>query len=302
VSIGTPYRVGYASQSATRVEVDGWSAGAPGDLDNNGVIWTMAPLDGWHEAPNPRLTMQPRPSEHGAFDGNGFNDPRVITIPGTAIAPDLATAKQARDAVASVAGDPKLGLTVLTVYVEGNPTMQAEVRRSAPTKTSAIGSSCGFAFSMILTAPDPRRYSAALKTPSVGLASPGAGGLVFPLTFPLVFGAGASGGQLDLDHQGTTATWPTWRILGPCTGPSITDLTTGARLVFDPTFSVPAGVECVVDTDLKTVLMQGVSYRSSLFTAEWFEIQPGGTTVRFAATSSFDPAALLTAEYREAWT
>lgn len=296
------YRPGYAVQSATRVEVDGWSCGAPGDVDNDGTAWFMAPLEGWHEAPAPRLNMDSRPSEHGAFDGNAYNDPRVVTISGKATATTLAGAKKARDIMASVLGDPTLGLQTMTVYTAGNPTMQALVRRSAVTKTGPIGNSAGFAFSLIVTAPDPRRYSATLLQPDTPLPLPGAGGLVLPLVFPLVFGTGSFGGQLDLVNSGTTAVWPVWSILGPVTGPSILNVATGQKLEFDPAFAVPSGVSCLVDTDAKTVKLQGVNRRDALITAQWFPLNPGTTTVRFGAVGVPDAAARLAAVYREAWT
>jgi hypothetical protein len=297
------YRPGYAVQSATRVELDGWSCGAPGDVDNDGTVWFMAPLDGWHEAPTPRLNLEPRPSEHGAFDGNAYNDPRVVTITGKAVATSLANAKRARDIVASVCGDPSLGLQTMTVYTAGNPALQAAVRRSGITKTAPIGGSYGFVFSIIVTAPDPRRYSTTLLQPSVGLPLPGSGGLAFPLVFPLTFGSGAAGGQMTLTNGGTTAVWPVWSVLGPVDGLSITNLTTGQTLTFDPTFSIPAGQTLVIDTDARSVKLQGVNRRDALVTAGWFQLLPtADTIVRFAGVSVPDPAALLTAIYREALT
>jgi hypothetical protein len=301
MALSTVYRPGYSLQSPCRVELDGWSCGAPGDLDNDGTAWFMQPLEGWHDAPTPRLNMAPRPSAHGAFDGNAYYEPRVVSIPGIAVARTLNLAKKARDIVASVAGDPARGLLPMTVYTPGSPTMTCQVRRSTTTKTSAITGSAGFMFSLIVVAPDPRRYAAAALSPAVGLPQTGTGGLTFPLLFPLKFGSGASGGQMAVQHTGTTAVWPVWSILGPVSGPAITNVDTGEILSFDPAFTVPAGVTCVVNTDLKTVTMQGVNRRDALVRAGWFELQPGTTNIRFTSTGLYDPAATLTAMYAEAW-
>jgi hypothetical protein len=300
--LSTVYRPGYALQSACRVELDGWSAGAPGDVDNDGTVWFLYPTEGWHDAPSPRLNLEARPSAHGAFDGNAYNDPRVISIPGAAVARTLDLAKKARDIVASVAGDPSLGLIPMTIYTPGSPTMRVQVRRSSPTKTTPISGSAGFLFSIIVVAPDPRRYAATPLAPSVGLPQTGTGGLTFNLLYPLLFGSGASGGQMTVTHGGTTAVWPVWSILGPVSGPSITNVDTGEILQFDSSFTVPAGVVCTVDTDAKTVTMQGVNRRDALVRAGWFELQPGDTDIRFTSTGLYDPAATLTAMYAEAWT
>ena len=105
-----------------------------------------------------------------------------------------------------------------------------------------------------------------------------------------------------LANAGTIGTWPTWVITGPVTGPTITNLDTGQRLAFDPTFDVPAGQTMTIDSDAKTVFLTGVSRRDRLFVAEWFAIAPGSVNVRFSAISAFDVAASLTAQWREAWT
>lgn len=300
----TEYRPANVTASTQlRITLDDWSAGAPGDVDAQGTVWAIGRegIDGWWGAPTPRLSMSARPGEHGAFDGPGFLEPRVITLTGTCDAVDRASARRARDIIASVCGDPSLGLLTLTVTNSGNPTRQAAVRRSAETKTQFRGGGLTFDWSMILTAPDPRRYAASLSTQFTGLPSAGAGGLVFPLVFPLLFGSGTSGGEMTLVNGGTIAMWPVWTIRGPVTGPSITNVTTGTALVFDPTFVVPAGQDLVIDTDAKTVLLQGVNARNRLFTASWFRLTPGSTAVRFAAVSGADPAAKLTAVWREAW-
>jgi hypothetical protein len=303
MALSAYWRPGYSVLATTRVEVDGWSAGAPACIDNDGTEWSLAPLEGWHDSPPPRLSLEPRPSEHGAFDGDAYNDPRVITVSGKAKALTLPLAKKARDIASSVLGDPSLGLSTFKVYTEGLDSYQAAVRRSGQTKTAPIGGSAGFAFSMLFTAPDPRRYSTTLLQPSTGLALPGTGGLVFPLTFPLTFGSGASGGELSIVNDGTTAVWPYWVITGPITGASITNVGTGETLTFSTAFSIPSGgVTLTIDTDSKAVTMQGVNYRSALTTAQWFQLQPGTTTVRFSGTAVPDPAALLTCQYRKAIT
>lgn len=303
--ITAEYRPLNVTASATlRVQLDGWSAGAPGDIDAQGTVWYLDRdgIRGWFESPIPRLSMSSRPGEHGAFDGPAFLDPRVITLSGSGAGVDRASARRSRDILASVCGDPSLGLQTLVVTASGNPTRQANVRRSAETKSVFVGGGLTFDWSMILTAPDPRRYAAAQSTQFVGLPQPPSGGLVFPLLFPLDWGSALAGGEMTLTNNGTIATWPLWTVRGPLTGPTITSVTTGQQLTFDPTFSVPAGQDLIVDTDAKTVTLQGINRRDKLFTAQWFRLNPGTTTVRYTSAAGTDPASRLTATWREAWT
>lgn len=302
MAISSTYRPGYSLLPPIRVDLDGWSAGStPGAVDNQGTKWILDDdwLKGWQDAPPPRTSMEPRPGEHGAFDGPAFNDPRVLTVSGTAIAADFASAWRARDIVASVCGDPSLGLSTMVVTVAGAPTLRMQVRRSRETKTALLDGDRIVAWSMILTAPDPRRYSDTLTTSSIGLPVASGGGLVFPLVFPLAFGSGAAGGEMTLVNAGTTAAWPTWTILGPVTGPFITNATTGDTLTFDPTFVIGSGQTLVIDSDAKSVKLQGVNRRDALVTANWFQLEPGSTIIRFAGVGIPDPVALLTATYRD---
>jgi len=303
VPLPAEYRPTLTSTVDAMVALDGWGAGssgaAAGVIDAQGTEWILSRFDGWHAAPPPRTSLTDRPGEHGAFDGPAFLTPRVLAVEGTAIAVDLASALRARDIVASVCSDDAL-LYTLQVSEPGRPTRTIGVRRSGETKTSPVHGNA-FSWSLLLVAPDPRRYGPA-QSQLVGLPQP-SGGLLFPLVFPLVFGAGQSGGQMTLTNSGTRATWPTWQILGPVTGPFVTDTgNTGKQLAFDPTFSVPAGQTVTVDTDAKTVLLAGVSRRDRLFTAQWFPLTPGSTVIAFGSASGFDAAAKLTGTWKDAWT
>jgi hypothetical protein len=303
MAIGVGYRPGYVSQSNRRVEVDGWSAGSPGDIDAQGTVWYLRKVEGWQEGPSVRLGMTSRPAEHGAFDGPAFLEPRIVTLSGTAVGSSYAGTKQARDIMASVLGDPTLGLQTLTIRAPGYLPMQADVRRSDVVKTTERGKDgLTFDWSLIAVAPDPLRYSTVLTQVTTGLPIVGAGGLVFPLVFPLVFGAGTAGGDLTVTNTGTIATWPILTLTGPLTGPSITNVTTGQTLAFLPSFSIAAGQSVVIDTKNRLVTLAGVNRRNAITTAEWFRIATGSQVIRLSAVSAYDPAATLTVSFREAWT
>lgn len=302
MSIGLAYRPGYVSQSNRRVEVDGWSAGSPGDIDAQGTVWLLQDITGWQDSAGVRVGITARPAEHGAFDGPSFLEPKVFTVKGAAYGASYAATKQARDIMTSVLGDPTLGLQTLTVRTPGYRDMQLDVRRSDQAKTSPIGKDgLTFSFALTVVAPDPLRYSTSATSQLVGLPAAGAGGLVFPLVFPLVFGSGTAGGDTTVTNNGTIAVWPTLSVTGPVTGPVITNVTTGEVLAFDSAFAVPAGQTLTIATRERLVTLAGINRRDQLVTAEWFRIATGAQTIRFGHVGVYDPAAQLTVAYREAW-
>lgn len=274
-------------------EVDGWAANT---VDDSGVEWWVTSEQGWTSTPPLRVTLADRPERHGAFDAPSYRGPRVITLEGTAVAPDRAAKESAKDRLAAVLAD---GSTLLPLVVtEPHGIRRALVRLTAETKI-ADRKAGAFEFSLTMTAPDPLRYSHGLNTAACPLPS-SSGGLAFPLSFPLDFGAGSSGGRLLLQNQGTVPTWPVWRISGPCVEPVIANTATGEELAFG--LALQDGEFLVIDTDARSVLLQGTaSRRSSLLPgSDWFALRPGTTPVLFRARD-YDPVARLSAEWRDAW-
>ena len=296
----------------TRVELDGWAAGeggpgGTGTLDAHGSEWGLGTdsspggVEGWQTSPGIRLSHRVRPGEHGVFDGPAQMTERVIMLEGSCRSADFNAAQRSRDILVSVMGDSQLGMSTLTVYEQGRPTKQARVRRSAESKTLWL-SDTFFLWSMILVAPDPRRYAAAESTQAANLPGAGTGGLVFPLVFPLTFGSGAAGGSLLLDNSGTIATPVVWEILGPVDAPVITNIGTGQRLEFASTFSLGSGETVTINSDTKTVLQGVTNRRPDLVVAQWWNLATGPNQIQFSGASGSPTVAQLTATWRDAWT
>jgi len=275
-------------------DVDGWAGNTVDDL---GVEWWVTKEEGWSTSPPLRLSLVDRPERDGAFDSPSYRSPRVITLEGSAVAPDRSAKEHAKDRLAAVLNDG--GVLRPLVVTEPHVTRRLLVRLSAETKISDRKNGV-FDFSLQLTAPDPLRYSAALNAASCPLPT-SSGGVTFPLSFPLDFGEGSSGGRLQLDNRGTAPSWPVWRIAGPCTDPVVINPETGEQLAFGLT--VQAGEVLVVDSDARTVLLQGTASRRSFLLpdSEWFPLRPGSNRIGFRAAQT-ESAARLTAEWRDAWT
>ena len=86
------------------------------------------------------------------------------------------------------------------MVTEPHRTRRVLVRLSAESKI-ADRKAGAFEFSLTMTAPDPLRYSYGLNASSCPLPS-SSGGVAFPLSFPLNFGSGSSGGRTAPGERG----------------------------------------------------------------------------------------------------
>ncbi|WP_405019546.1 phage tail family protein [Kitasatospora sp. NBC_00070] len=276
-----------------QVAVGGVTLGA---VDSAGVAWTIDTdgLKGW-DGPPVRTQYSDREADHGSYAGPTYLAARVISISGKIIADTQATLDTAMDQLAAAPG-----LTDTLLVVSETTPRQAMVRRSGEVllrqETDRIA-----AYSLMVTATDPRRYSTTLQSRSTGLPA-STGGITLPITLPLTITAGATSGQIILANSGTIAARPTITIGGPVTTPAVTFQYpdgTVKQLAYSDTLG--AGDVLVIDTDAHTATLNGQVSRRRYLSGTWPEIPPGSSvTIQWTAASS-DPAALLTGTCRSAW-
>lgn len=292
--IPAEYRPATVSLEQIRLAVDGWTAGA---VDTQGTLWRPTTLEGWWESAPIATSIVDRPLDHGGFDGPSFYRPRVITVGGVAVSPDLATNLRARDIVASMCADPSV-LYPLVVTEPGRPSRRCMVRMSSAAKARDVTDTI-CEWSLIFVAPDPRRYddteTVLTLTPPTGAA----GGLTLPATVPLTLAtAGGPRSATTVTNAGTIATRPIVAFNGPLVDPQIANVTAGRSLSLSITLA--AGDQIVADFDRRTVLLNGSASRSSALTdsAAWWELAPGGNDLAMAAGGGTGNA---TIRYRSAW-
>lgn len=133
-----------------------------GTADANGTRW-WASIDGWESA-DADVEAEPREAEHGADFIPGYYVGRTITLEGAAVATSLAALKTSRDALAAAVG--KVMATSLLVVADPVPT-QAQVYRVDRLRWRPVSRTMA-EFSVILKAPDPRRYSTTVTTTPMG--------------------------------------------------------------------------------------------------------------------------------------
>lgn len=264
--------------------------------DADGTQWWVSSVSGWSDSPPARTRRSPRPGTDGAFgSGTVFRDARVVEITGDAICPDAVTAERARD---RLLGLFTAGGTDLLVVAERDLTRQCTVELDAAPQVRPVTDRT-FEWRLRVAAADPRRYATAVTSAACGLLS-APGGLSFPLSFPLSFGS-APTNRLTLTNSGTAESWPTWTVRGPVTDPTVVEVASGRRLRWKGTLS--ASETLTIDTgQLTAVLSSGGNQRGSMDLADWFPVDAASSvTVAFTASSTYDPAALLTGTFREAW-
>ncbi|GAB3437507.1 hypothetical protein [Actinophytocola sediminis] len=267
-----------------------------GLLLGSGTSYRMVQLEGWNDRPDMRDGDVDIDNHHGAHPGQLLVGRRTITMAYRIVRP-LA---EFRAAVAELqrftTPDENPVEEELVVQLDGvkSQVWARCIGLIVPTdRRYALGLTEG---AIRWRATNPRKLRLPQLSPSTTPPTPGGGGLVFPLVFPLVFGSGQAGGELALTNQGGAHVQPLWRLTGPCLGPRITRSDTGQRLWFEDDYQLPAGQTLDLNTADRSVLLtpSGVSRNNQLQRREWFTLPPGTTTqVRFESQDGTGQLACL---------
>jgi hypothetical protein len=125
-------------------------------------------------------------------------------------------------------------------------------------------------------------------------ASPGAN----PYDTGMSFGGGSTTNIIT--NAGWATTYPTITITGPVVNPKIINSTTGDFLLIN--YSMLQSDTLVLDTDMKTVTLNGNNQRSLLDnTSSWFALPAGTTLLTFTATSGTDANTTCVVSWRNAY-
>lgn len=266
-----------------------------GLVDAAGVAWRIGAdgLQGW-DSPDVRTQITQREFDHGGWMGPVFFSERPVTLAGTIVAPD---APSLDVAIEQLLAADALGDTTLTVW-ESIP-KQVTVRRSGKPIIKRETDSV-VTFSLMVTAPDPRRYSTIQQIQSTALPSV-TGGLVLPAAPPWVLSASSVSGAIGAQNTGTMASRPVFTVTGPVNQPQVaTTYSDGSVKALSYSLNLVTGDVLIIDTDAHTVMLGGASRRRYI-SGDWPEI-PASTQVLFQfRAATYNAAAQLTAAWRSAW-
>lgn len=272
-----------------------------GMVDASGTAWRIGAegLQGWDSA-EVRSTVTQRQSAHGAWMGPTYLGERVVTLGGTITADTAALADAAVEQL--LAAVPLDGFADLIVY-EAIP-KQAAIRQSGKPvvkyETDTV-----VTWSLLVTAPDPRRYGVSLRTATTGLPST-SGGLVLPAAPPWVLSAVTVSGFIQCDNDGSIETYPVIAIAGPVQQPTVTvRRADGTVTALAYSGDLASGDVLTLDCANHTATVGGSSRRRYV-SGDWPVIPGatggigGGAAVLFGS-AVYSATATLTATWRPAW-
>lgn len=146
-------------------------------------------------------------------------------------------------------------------------------------------------------AEDPRFYDINQNSYTLSIGATIFTGFGFNLGFSFGFGGvSTTNDGVFVPNGGNRPTPLIIKINGPVTNPVIINDTTGDTMSFAATLL--GGDQLVIDTQYKTVTLNGANRRSYMQQNGWFLLQPGNNFIRYRATSGSGTAQLL---YHNAW-
>lgn len=255
-------------------------------------------------SPTPRAVVENRPSDHGSVDSTSFYGPRSIEVTGQVQAPSMEAFWPLVD---NLLGKLALGSEhtfrfrrlgdafdlQVTVRVDSN--VDLPVADPATPKPYAR-------WGVSLYCADPRIYTSTQTAGSYDPMVSGAGGLVFPLTFPLVFAAPGGAGSMSLDNKGNVSTPPTIVVTGPVTNPIVDNDTLGLS-IRTRNCGLAAGDTLTLDAREHTVVLNGTTLRPDLVDVArttWWDLRPGVNQVRLRGTGMVAAQTELSVAFRAA--
>lgn len=267
----------------------------PWTIDINGVViggannpYGILQVTGIADAPGLVSSNRSRVRRHGMIAGDVFASQRMWTVDISVEDLDWADRLSELRAALGVVGDERPVMIHLPGVAglapsdsDGRMMMARPVAFSTPYTTETVVGIVGMGIQFECT--DPRLYG---EQQEAFLAVPApTGGLIFPVTPPLMFGVGGSTGEVALLNEGTFDTEWRMAIDGPVLNPTVTNLTTGEKLSF--AIQLDVGDTLVLDSDMRSVVLNGVANRYYTVTADsaidWWALPPGETTLRYDA-------------------
>lgn len=265
-----------------------------------GTCFLITEVDGFG-VPTVRNGDTPRPSDRGSNFGRDFIGQRMVTLKVTVAG---ATNTEALNNLDTLFAAWQLSTPDGSAYmplkfkVPGRAVRRFHGRpRDADVDETTLQGN-QIAVTLLFATADPSIFADALSSVSVGLANVGTG-RTYPLTYPRVYGAGASGGIIEALNAGNFASRGVVTIVGPCVNPTVTNFTTGESL--QCIITLLSTDSLVIDFDARTIELNGQSRYSTKTTGSvWWQLAPGTTEVHFTA-NAFTVGAACTLAWRSAW-
>lgn len=201
----------------------------------------------------------------------------------------LLAATDAMRADATLSWSPAEASPVRILFRQQQPTRLSD-RRPKRFLVAGVGTS-------------PSIESVAVHTASITGASATPGGVDSPVTSPLTSGASSPYGVVCI-NDGNGKAWPTIRIYGPCSNPTLFNPTVGAQMALS--YTIADGDWLTVQTDPRSrgIWLNDTTKRNSALqwsSSRWWWLAGGANTV-VAGFAAVGPTAHVDVSWRDTWT
>lgn len=256
-------------------------------------------INGLEDLPDIRNQDDNRGYQDGMWTGRDFLSGRTITMSIT-VRGDVNNSMSTNLYSLQAALQPQQqGTKVLQFQMPNAPLQRvnARVRRRAVTVDTSYSS--GLATLVYeFFCPDPLIYEDTNNTQNIYSAI-GETGRIYNRIYNMLYGGGSGNNQL-ITNDGWATTYPVITITGPALNPKISDITSGAFLLLN--YNMVISDTIVIDTNLRSVTLNGVNQRSILDNSStWFALPSGTSVYQFRATSNTGTGTSCIVSWRNAY-
>lgn len=267
-----------------------------------GTPYPVVSLEGARDLPGIRARDLEYAERHGSATLPDYAGPHTMVLTLGVRGDDHPSLEALSEAVRQAT--PPAAVSSQLFYRDSTRFRWAKPRRRALPEDSSALWRLGQAV-VAFDCPDPREYDATLQTATATLPPTAAtGGISWPLLWPIPFSGSTTPGVglLTLVNAGNVAAALQLVLAAGATAwtnPQVYQQETGALLQL--TGSIGAGDSLVIDTEARTVLLNGTAGRGGMVAegSSWPLLQPGMNTLLIGGTG--DTTAQLTASARSAW-
>lgn len=232
------------------------------------MIFDPDAIIGWFDGVDIRRDTTERPNSNGDFYEKGRLSSRLITITGAAVARTTTELHLLRDEFTGLLSDGEYHWVALSTATDtryvlaglGGPSSWVQQLDTAAT------------WKMDLYVPDSRMYGPELSA-QLQSAGDAFDGLVYPLTYPMIYTEAEPIQNPALLNQGNIESWPIFRITGDYpSGFKIRNYPTGEEIVYAGATFMNAPI--TIDTASGSVTVGGVDRTYMLTKRQWFAVPP----------------------------
>lgn len=249
-------------------------------------------IDGWYDGVNTRRDAVPRPNQWGDFSEPARKGSRLISLSGTATAQTPTLLQTARDKFAGIlqaGGYSEMRVRsdaedrYITVGIEGKPNW---VRMG---DTIAV-------WKLDLIAPNPRVFGPKLYAMLEDNTQ--AGGLDFPIMYPIDFGGAQKNNAVYIANSGNVDSWPLFTVTGDY--PSGFHLKNNKGSIVSYLGLVSSRSPVTIDMAAGTAMQNGQDRSVNLSRRDWFSIPPA-SSIRPSFEPIQDGTGWCDIIYRDTW-